>query len=297
MYDDTRRLRRMLANERAKILFAAVTHHGGHWWVSLTVEAADVHPAHQHPLRAEADHGGWVGVDRGLSAFLVAATSDGEEVARIGDAPKALRAGMARQRRLSKSLSRKQKGPTHRRQAATRRGRHHHRNTNVRRHFLHQVSNALVKTHDRLVIEDLNVTGMLRNHRLAQAISDAGWAEFARLLRYKQAWRGGDVVVADRWFPSSKLCPECRAVRGDLALADRVFTCGCGHSVDRDRNAATNLARWGHAHHDPHRSPDPQAGGRATNARRRDGADQHPTCAGETSPDDAGTDVHTASAA
>jgi putative transposase len=108
----------MLANERAKILFATVTHHGGHWWVSLNVEAADVHPAHQHPLRAEADHGGWVGVDRGLSAFLVAATSDGEEVARIGDAPKALRAGMARQRRLSKSLSRKQKGSAHRRQAA-----------------------------------------------------------------------------------------------------------------------------------------------------------------------------------
>ena len=167
----------------------------------------------------------------------------------------------------------------------------------MRRHFLHQVSNALVKTHDRLVIEDLNVTGMLRNHRLARAISDAGWAEFARLLGYKQAWRGGDVVVADRWFPSSKLCPECRAVRGDLTLADRVFTCGCGHSADRDRNAATNLARWGQAHHDPHRSPDPQAGGRATNARRRDGADQHPTCAGETSPDDAGTDVHTAPAA
>jgi putative transposase len=297
VHDDTRRLRRMLANERAKILFATVTHHGGHWWVSLNVEAADVHPAHQHPLRAEADHGGWVGVDRGLSAFLVAATSDGEEVARIGDAPKALRAGMVRQRRLSKSLSRKQKGSAHRRQAATKLGRHHHRNTNVRRHFLHQVSNALVKTHDRLVIEDLNVTGMLRNHRLAQAISDAGWAEFARLLRYKQAWRGGDVLVADRWFPSSKRCPECGTVRGDLNLAERVFTCGCGHSADRDRNAGTNLARWGQAHHDPHRSPDPQAGGRATNARRRDGADQHPTCAGETSPDDAGTDIHTAPAA
>ena len=180
--------------------------------------------------------------------------------------PKHCGAGMARQRRLSKSLSRKQKGSAHRRQAAAKLGRHHHRNTNVRRHFLHKVSNALVKTHDRLVIEDLNVTGMLRNHRLAQAISDAGWAEFARLLRYKQAWRGGAVVVADRWFPSSKRCPECGAVRGDLALADRVFTCGCGHSAERDRNAATNLARWGRAHHDPHRSPDPQAGGRATNA-------------------------------
>jgi putative transposase len=196
-------------------------------------------------------------VDRGLSAFLVAANSDGAEVARIADAPKAMRAGMARQRHLSKSLSRKQKGSANRRRAATKLGRHHHRTSNIRRHFLHQVSNELAKTHDRLVLEDLNVTGMLGNPRLAQAISDAGWAEFARLLRYKQEWRGGEVVVADRWFPSSKLCPECGAVRRDLTLADRVFTCDCGRIADRDTNAATNLARWGQAHHDSHRSPDP----------------------------------------
>ncbi|MGO9225765.1 RNA-guided endonuclease InsQ/TnpB family protein [Mycobacterium sp.] len=106
----------------------------------------------------------------------------------------------------------------------------------------------------QLVIEDLNVSAMLSNHRLARAISDAGWAEFARILGYKQAWRGGQVVVADRWYPSSKLCPQCGVVRTDLTLADRVFTCGCGHSADRDRNAATNLARWGQAHH--HASPD-----------------------------------------
>ncbi len=83
--------------------------------------------------------------------------------------------------------------------------RHHYQVANVRRRFLHEVSNALVKTHDRLVLEDLNVTGMLANHRLARAISEAGWAEFARLLGYKQRWRGGTIVVADRWYPSSKL--------------------------------------------------------------------------------------------
>ena len=168
----------------------------------------------------------------------------------------------------------------------------------MRRHFLHQVSNTLIKTHDRLVIEDLNVSGMLRNHRLARAISDAGWAEFARLLRYKQAWRGGQLVTADRWYPSSRLCPACRAVRGDLTLADRVFTCGCGHSADRDTNAAVNLAHWGQGHRTIHLDPrTPKQRGRATNARRRDGADQHPSCAGVTSPDDAGTDVQAAPAA
>jgi putative transposase len=288
----------MLAKGRAKILFATVSQHGGRWWVSLNVEAAELHAAQQHPMRNPTDDGGWVGVDRGLSTFLVAATSDGDEVARVTDAPKALAAGMKQQRRLMKSLSRKRKGSRNRRDVAAKLGRHHHHIANVRRHFLHQVSNKLVKTHDRLVIENLNISGMLANRRLARAISDAGWGEFARQLEYKQAWRGGELLIGDRWFPSSKLCPQCGTVADNLTLADRVFTCGCGHRADRDRNAATNLARWGETHHDP--SPDPRTPkqrGRATNARRRDGSDQHPSCAGETSPEDAGTDVHSASAA
>lgn len=299
VHDDTRRLRRMLAKDRAKILFATISRHGGRWWLSLNVEAADLHPTHQHAARDVADHGGWVGVDRGLSAFLVAATADGHEVARITEAPKALAAGMKRQQRLAKSLSRKQKGSRNRRDAAAKLGRHHRHVANVRRHFLHRVSNELIKTHDRLVIEDLHVAGMLANHRLARAISDAGWSEFARLLKYKQAWRVGQLIEADRWYPSSQLCSICEDRRTDLSLADRVFTCANGHFIDRDTNAATNLARWAQAHHtDLHLDPrTPKQRGRATNARRRDGADQHPSCAGETSPDDAGTDVHAAPAA
>jgi putative transposase len=299
VHDDTRRLRRMLTKNRAKILFATVSHHGGRWWVSLNVEAAGLHPCLRHPPRAGDDHSGWVGVDRGLSAFLVAARADGAEVARITDAPKALAAGMKKQRRLAKSLSRKQKGSRSRKDAAAKLGRHHHHVANVRRHFLHQVSGALVKTHDRLVIENLNVTGMLANHRLARAISDSGWAAFARLVNYKQAWRGGKLIEADRWYPSTRLCPVCAAVNRNMTLADREFTCGCcGHFADRDTNAAVNLARWGQTHHQT--SPDsrtPKQRGRATNARRRDGADQHPSCAGETSPVETGTEVHTAPAA
>ncbi len=298
VHDDTRRLRRMLAKDRAKICFATVSRHAGRWWVSLNVEAADLHPAHHHTPRAEGDDGGWVGVDRGLSAFLVAATIDGREVARITDAPKALANGMCKQRRLAKSLTRKEKGSANRRDAAAKLRRHHHHIANVRRHFLHQVSNELVKTHDRLVIEDLNVSGMLANHRLARAISDAGWAEFARQLRYKQQWRTGDIAIADRFYPSSQLCSICGDRNSGLTLADRVFNCGCGQVADRDTNAAVNLARWGQTHHDLHLDPrTPKQRGRDTNARRRDGTDQHPTCAGETSPDDAGTDVHTAPAA
>lgn len=168
----------------------------------------------------------------------------------------------------------------------------------MRRHFLHQVSNELVKTHDRLVIENLNVSGMLANHRLARAISDASWSEFARILAYKQAWRGSQLVEADRWYPSTRRCPECRVVNREMTLADRVFTCSCGHIADRDTNAAANLAHWGHTHqHETSTEPrTPKQRGRATKARRRDGADQHPRV-GQTSPKDAGTDVHTAPAA
>lgn len=93
VHDDTRRLRRMLANRRARVLFVTVTQRAGRWWVSLNVEAADLHPLRQHPARNVADHGGWVGVDRGLSAFVVAAEVDGREVARITNAPSALSAG------------------------------------------------------------------------------------------------------------------------------------------------------------------------------------------------------------
>ena len=298
VFDDTRRLRCMLAKGRAKILFATITHRAGRWWVSLNVEAADLHPALTHAVRDRADSGRWIGVDRGLAAFLVAADADGTEVARVNESPKPLVAGMKQQRWLAKSLSRKQKGSHNHRDAAAKLRRHHHHVANLRGHFLHQLSNELVKTHDRLVIEGLNVSGMLRNRHVARAISDASWAEFARQLKYKQAWRGGILCVADRWYPSSKLCAAGGAIRRDLTLADRVFTCDCGYSADRDCNAAINLARWGQAHHET--TPDPRTpkrGGRATNARRRDGADQHPARAGETSPDDAGTDVHTVPAA
>jgi putative transposase len=141
---------------------------------------------------------------------------------------------------------------------------------------------------------------MWRNHRLARAISDAAWGDFARLLRYKARWRGGQIETADRWYPSSQLCSQCDARNTELTLSDRVFICINGHCLDRDFNAAINLAAWGEQHHhdaDP-RARDRQGDGPVTNVRRREGADQQPTCAaGETGPKDAETDVHPAPAA
>jgi putative transposase len=284
VFDDTRPLRRLLTKGRARVLFAAINYRAGKWWISLTVEAADLHPAHKHIDRAEAGHEQFVGIDRGLTAFLVAATSDGTEVVRIADPPKPLAKGIRRQRRLAKSLSRKKEGSSNRIDAATRLARHHRRIRNIRWHFLHEVSNALVKTHDRLVIEDLNVTGMQRNPRLAQAISDASWAEFARMLRYKQAWRSGKVETAERWFPSSKRCSVCQAMNKDLSLSDRVFSCPNGHRMDRDLNAAVNLAAWAQS-----QAREPEARAPVTKAHRREGAGRQPSNVGETSPKDVGT--------
>jgi putative transposase len=267
--EDTRRLRRMLGSGRATILSATVSYRAGRWVVSLTVEAADRHDGARHPPRAGA--GGWVGVDRGLTAFVVAATSSGVETLRIADMPRPLRNGLPRLRRLTRAVGRKQHGSANRCTAAARLNRHHAHIRNIRHEFLHKVANALVQTHDRLAVEDLNIAGMLANRRLARAIADAAWAEFARILTYKQQWRGGQVALVDRWFPSSRTCPSCRAVRPSLPLSERTFVCHkCGQTRDRDLNAATNLAIWADQHHAQIR--DPHAGGPVTNAYRGEGS-------------------------
>ncbi|TRW43813.1 RNA-guided endonuclease InsQ/TnpB family protein, partial [Georgenia yuyongxinii] len=163
-------------------------------------------------------------------------------------------------------------------------------------HVLHQVTSRLVKTHDRLVLEHLNVFAMLTNHHLARAISDAAWAELARQIVYKQAWRGGQVLVADRWFASSKTCSACGQRKQSLSLGERTYQCtGCGLVIDRDLNAAANLAAWAtrHTRGTVLAAEDRQADGPVTNAHRRDGPGPR-TRAGETSPNDVGTDTQTA---
>jgi putative transposase len=303
--EDTRRLRRMIANGRARILQATITRGVRRWWISITVEATDLHPAVQHPPGPADDKTGWVGVDRGLHDLVVAGTRDGTETLRVR-APKVLATGLRQQRRLARAVSRKKRGSVGRRKAAARLARHHVRVRDTRQHFLHQVSNQLVKTHDRLVLEDLNIIGIMSNRRLARAVGDAAWGELARQITYKQHWRGGQVVVVDRWFASSKTCSGCGTLRKDLTLKERTFEChSCGHVLDRDLNAAANLAAWAEDHtrivqngagRGEARDGDRQAAGPVINACRRDGTGPY-TRVGETSPDDAGTPVQAAPAA
>jgi putative transposase len=139
----------------------------------------------------------------------------------------------------------------------------------------------LVKNHARLAIEDLAV----RNNRLARAIEDAGWSGLARQVAYKAGWFGTDLVVCDRWYASSRICSRCGIENMRMTLAERTFHCSaCELNIDRDCNAAANLAAWAeHA-----RAPDRQAGGRVTNASGGEGAGR---CLddGETSPEEGGT--------
>jgi putative transposase len=285
--EDTRKPRRMLRTGRATIASATVSWRAGRWVVAVTVTAADLHPARQHPPRPDSDPTGWVGVDRGLAGYLVAATATGREVFREDDPPRPLRAAQGRLRRLSRQVSRKKKGSANRARAVARLGRAHARVRNVREHFLHRVANTLVQTHDRLALEALNITGMMANHRLAAAIGDAAWGELGRIIAYKQSWRGGHQVPVDRWFPSTKTCSRCHTVVAVLPLSARVFDCGaCGYQVDRDLNAAVNLAVWAEQHHAETRDLD--ARGPVINASRGDGSGSHRRVS-ETSPADGRT--------
>ncbi len=213
----------------AKILSATVTEQAGHWYVSLLVEQDHIVPANTGPV---------VGVDLGIKKL--ATLSDGTEEPN----PRHLKSRRRKITHCQRAVSRKVKGSQNRKKAARRLGKQHRKVTNQRASTLHQFTSRLAKTKSVVVIEDLNVAGMLKNHHLAQAIGDVGFAEFRRQLTYKAAWYGCRVVVASRWEPSSKTCSGCGWVDDDLSLADRVFRCeACGLVIDRDVNAATNLAK------------------------------------------------------
>jgi putative transposase len=163
----------------------------------------------------------------------------------------------------------------------------------MRRSFLHEVSSQLIKTHDRLCLEDLAVANLLGNRQLARAIIDAAWTELARQLGYKAAWFGAQLAVCDRWVPTTRTCSQCGRVGPPMGLAERVFCChSCGLVVDRDRNAAANLAAWAEAaSRAAAQAPDRRAGGRMTNASGGEGAG-HRDGDGGTGPGEGGTAAH-----
>ena len=178
-----------------------------------------------------------VGIDLGLTSFAV--TSDGERFV----APKPLAKAQKRLAHAQRAVSRRVKGSGRRERAKAVVARLHARVKNVRQDFLHKTSISIVRRYSTIVIEDLNVVGMVQNRKLAHAIGDVGWGEFRRQLTYKCAWYGSRLVVADRFYPSSKTCSACGAVVDVLPLSVREWAClECGVVHDRDENAAMNLA-------------------------------------------------------
>ena len=215
-----------------KVLSATVSEQAGHWYVSVQVE--------QQQQEVPINTGPVVGVDLGVKTL--ATLSDGTPIPN----PTPLKRRLKKLKRLHRAVSRKQKGSKNRAKATRKLARQYHKVANQRANTLHQVTTRLAKTKSVIVIEDLHVAGMLKNHHLAQAIGDVGFGEFRRQLTYKAAWYGSQVVVVSRWEPSSKTCSGCGWVDDDLTLADRVFRCanaGCGLIIDRDLNAAINLAK------------------------------------------------------
>lgn len=213
-----------------KIMSATISRVADRWFVSITVDTYD----NSHLPKAE--NQGAVGVDLGVS--VLATLSTGEQI--IG--PKAHKTSLNRIKRLSRSLSRKVKGSNNRKKAQIKLARLYAKSSNIRKDSLHKLTTYLTTRFHTIGIEDLNVKGMMQNRHLSRAVADMGFFEFRRQLDYKASSRGGLIIVADRWFASSKICSGCGGKLENLSLAIRQWMCpACKMQHDRDVNAAINL--------------------------------------------------------
>jgi putative transposase len=217
--------------KQAMIKHATISRVADRWFVSLSVieEVSE-------PIQVQ---GPVIGIDLGITTF--ATLSDGTKVS----SPQPLKKILAKLKQSQKSLSRKQKGSSNRKKAILKVSKIYARIANIRQDFLHKLTTMLAKTKSVIVIEDLNVKGMVRNHNLSKSISDQGWGEFRRQLEYKTEWYGSKLVIADRWFASSKICSSCGHRLDKLPLFMREWSCPyCGAAHDRDINSAINLEKY-----------------------------------------------------
>jgi putative transposase len=241
LHEDGRRLADLVAVGTARVLSVTARFERGRWFASFAVEAGASRPAPRLPDAV-------VGIDLGIKTLAVLST--GEEVPN----PRHMSRAQRKLRRLSRSVSRRQgtdrrtgQEPSNRwRRASAALGKAQGRVADQRKDGLHKLTTRLTAEFGTIVIEDLHVAGMVRSRRLARRVADASFGEFRRQVEYKAAWRGGRVIVADRWFASSKTCSGCGAVKAKLLLSERTYCCAaCGLVTGRDANAALNLAEYG----------------------------------------------------
>ena len=214
-----------------RVIRINIRKHAGRWYATLTVErGVDPVPRIDRPDAV-------IGIDLGVNHL--ATFSDGTVV----ENPRYHKRGERRLAHAQKSLSRKAKGSRRYEKARARLSRAHAHVANQRRDALDKLTTGIVREYGTIVIEDLNVQGMTRNHHLAGSVLDVGFYEFRRMLEYKALLNGNTVQVANRWYPSSKKCSSCGSVKAKLDLSERVYHCdSCGVIIDRDLNAARNLA-------------------------------------------------------
>jgi len=216
----------------AHILSATVSEQAGRWYVSILVKEEIEQPELKDDV---------LGIDLGIKTL--ATCSDGTTY----DNPKALKQHEEQLKRLQRKLSRQTKGSNRRKQTKAKIAKVWSKIRNIRKDVIQKATTEIVKTKQCKVIalEDLNVSGMMKNHKLAKAISDAAMRQFRIALEYKQEWVGGAIKLVNRWYPSSKTCSDCGVKKSKLTLSDRIFKCdSCGSVKDRDLNASINLKQY-----------------------------------------------------
>jgi putative transposase len=200
----------------------------GHYFLSILIDGS---------LRKELPYAdNRIGIDLGVKDFVV--TSDGE----VFDNPHIKKSRCKRIKRLHRRISKKQKGSKNRNKARIKLAKEYEKIDNIKKNYLHLVSNSLLNDNQVIVMEDLNVKGMMKNHNLAESIQEMNFGEFRRMLSYKAAWYGRQLELVSRWYPSSKTCSCCGHIYKELTLSEREWTCPvCGEHLDRDLNAARNI--------------------------------------------------------
>ena len=217
-----------------KIQAAVVSRTAEHWYISVHVECI--------PNLKSKTNSKCLGIDLGVKTSVTC--SDGT----VYQSPKPLKKMLKSIKHLSRNVSRKTKGSNNRRKAVNKLAKAHWKVRNVRNDFLHKTSTSIIRESQALCIEDLSVSNMLGNHCLSRAISDQGFGELRRMLEYKSEAYGVNLIIADRFYPSSKTCSVCGSIKKDLRLSDRIYICSnCGLEIDRDLNAAINLSKLGTA--------------------------------------------------
>ncbi|MCK9598275.1 MAG: transposase [Sphaerochaeta sp.] len=204
-----------------------ISKQAGYWYASFNVE---VEPPQEyvHPHNS-------VGIDLGINTL--AYLSNGQQF----ENQKLLRVEQRKLKRLNRELSRRQQGSNRWNRTKQKLARFHQRIANRRSDYIHKMTTEVARTYRIIGVEDLNVAGMVKNRYLALSISDCSFGEIDRQLAYKADWYGGEYIEIDRWYPSSKLCSSCGAIKSNLTLANRLFVCDCGLRKDRDWNAAINI--------------------------------------------------------